>query len=318
MSVDVVTLGEAMLRLSVPTGIRLPEMNTLQVSVGGAESNVAVALARMGCSAAWISALPDNELGRHALGHLNRHGVDTRFVVTVPDTRMGLYFVEHGSLPRPTRVIYDREDSAVTHLRSCDIPWGEVESAKVVHITGSTPALSEGLRQLAFEFTEKARAAGVAVCVDINYRARLWGTEEARSVLQELCQQATLVILSEEDARDVFGLAGSGSDLAEKAQSMFAAKHVALTRGSDGALVSDGDRTVEEPGMDVTVVDRIGSGDAFAAGLILGILDGDVFNALPSAVAMAVVKLGIAGDHFLADPSDVTGIMTRTGREVNR
>jgi len=205
VSVDVVTLGEALLRLSVVSGSRFSEMSELRVSVGGAESNVAVALAQMGCSVAWLSAVPDNHFGRYVLKDLARHGVDTQFVVTEPNARIGLYFVEPGSTPRPDRVIYDRKNSAVTRLQSSDVPWGEVESAKAAHITGITPALSESLRMLAIEFTKRARSAGVPVCVDVNYRAHLWGIEEARPVLLELCREATLVILTEEDARGVFG-----------------------------------------------------------------------------------------------------------------
>ena len=123
MSFDVVTLGEAMLRLTVSPGTRLSEMNTLEVSIGGAESNVAVALARMGRSVAWVSAVPTNDLGQMTVGHLTHQGVETKFVARVPNTRMGLYFVEPGSAPRPIRVIYDREGSAVAHLGSNDVPW---------------------------------------------------------------------------------------------------------------------------------------------------------------------------------------------------
>ncbi|MBN4083860.1 sugar kinase [bacterium AH-315-A03] len=318
MSVDVVTLGEALLRLSVVSGSRFSEMSELRVSVGGAESNVAVALAQMGCSVAWLSAVPDNHFGRYVLKDLARHGVDTQFVVTEPNARIGLYFVEPGSTPRPDRVIYDRKNSAVTRLQSSDVPWGEVESAKAAHITGITPALSESLRMLAIEFTKRARSAGVPVCVDVNYRAHLWGIEEARPVLLELCREATLVILTEEDARGVFGFAGSVQDLSRRARDAFSAKYVAVTRGSKGALLFDGQTIVEQSGMDAAVVDRIGSGDAFAAGLVLGVVNGDVVNNLPTAVAMAVVKLGIQGDHFLADLTDVVGIMSGNQREVDR
>jgi len=318
MSVDVVTLGEALLRLSLPPGSRFSELSQLEASIGGAESNVAVALAQLGYSVAWVSAVPDNDLGRHVLMRLGSLGVDTQFVGVVPDARLGVYFIEPGSAPRPTQVIYDRKEAAVTRLESSDVPWAVVDSAKAVHITGITPALSDSLRELSIEFTKRARSSEVPVCVDVNYRSRLWGADEAKPVLLELCQEATLVIVTEEDARDVFGFKGSPQDVVRYARDAFSAECVALTVGSNGAILCDTEGIVEQPGIEAVVIDRIGSGDAFAAGLVLGAVKGDVASYLPTAVAMAVLKLGIRGDHFLGSQDDIDGILSGAQREVSR
>ena len=318
MSVDVVTLGEALLRLSLPPGTRFPELGQLEASIGGAESNVAVALAQMGCSVAWVSAVPDNDLGHHVLAQLGSLGVGTQFVGVLPGTRLGIYFIEPGSAPRPTQVIYDRKEAAVTRMASSDVPWAVVESAKAVHITGITPALSDSLRELSIEFTKRARSSDVPVCVDVNYRSHLWGVDEAKPVLLELCQEATLAIVTEEDARDVFGLKGSPRDVVRHARDAFSAECVALTVGSRGAILCDATGIVEQPGMEAAVIDRIGSGDAFAAGLVLGVVKGDVASYLPTAAAMAVLKLGIRGDHFSGSQGDVDGILAGVQREVNR
>lgn len=318
MSVDVVTLGETLLRLSLPPGTRFRGLGGLTTSIGGAESNVAVALAQMGCSVAWVSAVPDNDLGHHVLAQLGSLGVDTQFVHILPGSRLGIYFVEPGSAPRPTRVIYDRKEAAVTRLESSDVPWEVIESAKAVHITGITPALSDSLRELSIEFTRRARSSNVSVCVDVNYRSHLWAVEEAKPILLELCQGATLAILTEEDARDVFGFEGPPRDLVRKARDTFAAQYVALTVGSRGALLCDAKGIVEQPGVEAAVVDRIGCGDAFAAGLVLGVVKGDVAGYLPTAVGMAALKLGIRGDHFSGSQVDIDGILAGDRREVNR
>tara|TARA_Y100000590_G_scaffold52383_1_gene54964 strand:- start:2060 stop:3016 length:957 start_codon:yes stop_codon:yes gene_type:complete len=318
MSVEVVTMGEALLRFSVPRGTRLTELSDVSVSVGGAESNVAVALARMGCSAAWISAVPDNALGHRVRNCLGSNGVDVQHVQVVPEERMGLYFVEPGSFPRPTQVVYDRRDSAVTRLDPSDIPWSMVESAKAVHLSGITPALSDSLRQLSLEFVARARAAGTAVCVDVNYRSLLWEVAEARPALLELCYGADLVILTKEDAGDVFGFSGDPEELVRQARDAFSSRRVAVTLGPDGAVLIEGDEVLREPGYEAEVVDRIGSGDAFAAGLVLGMVRGDVPGHLRTAVAMAVLKLGIQGDHLVAGPEEVASMLRGSPREVGR
>jgi 2-dehydro-3-deoxygluconokinase len=203
-------------------------------------------------------------------------------------------------------------------MESSDVPWAVVDSAKAVHVTGITPALSDSLRELSIEFTKRARSSDVPVCVDVNYRSHLWGVDEAKPVLLELCQEATLAIVTEEDARDVFGFKGTPRDVVRYARDAFSAECVALTVGSRGAILCDAKGIIEQPGIEAAVIDRIGSGDAFAAGLVLGVVNGAVANYLPTAVAMAVLKLGIRGDHFSGSQVDVDEILGGVQREVNR
>lgn len=309
MSGDVVTLGEAMLRLWVPPGRRLETTAELAVSSAGAEANVAVALARMGRSVAFLSRLPDSPLGRRVVNDLRSHGVDTTHVAMVPGARMGTYYVEANVSPLPTTVVYDRVGSAAAGLTAADVPWEVVEAARLVHVSGITPALSPSCRDVTRELVTRARGAGAAVTVDVNYRAKLWNPAEAAAVLEPLCAAATVVILTREDAATLFGLIGSDREVATAARERFGVDHLVLTCGADGAVLDDDSGVEAVAAVPAEVVDRIGSGDAFAAGVIHGLLDGDVLAGVRIGVAMAALTLGTVGDQFLATPAEVEAVL---------
>jgi 2-dehydro-3-deoxygluconokinase len=309
MTHDLCTVGEAMLRLWVTPGSRLERATRYRVAVAGAEANVAVALARMGRSTTWISRLPESALGRRVARELAGQGVDVGGVRWVDGARMGTYFVELSSPPRPSRVIYDRAGSAAAGLSVVDIPWDLVESAAVVHLTGITPALSPSCREATLEVARRARAGSVPITVDVNYRSALWSPEDARATLVELCSLATLVIVAERDAGTVFGLHGDPHRVAREARELLGVGSVILTRGSEGCVWRIGEAEGETPAFAARTVDRLGVGDAFAAGVILGLLEGDVGRGVRYGTAMGALKLGIEGDHFLADPDEVRALM---------
>lgn len=319
MTYDIVGVGEAMIRLWVHAGTRLEDAPAYEVSVAGAEANVAVAAARMGASTAWLSALPSNPLGRRAARELASHGVDVSHVHWVADARMGTYYVELSVPPRPTTVVYDREGSAAAKMDSSSISWPTVEAARIVHISGITPALSPSCRDLSIEVVQRAAAAGALVSLDVNFRRRLWSARECRAVLSELASSASLLIITAEDARDVFDIGGEPDTVLAALVEELGVEHTVLTVGAGGAHWSSGEQSGHCPGYaGAATVDRIGAGDAFAAGVLLGLLDADLAGGVATGVAMSALKLGIFGDQLTIGRDEVEGIMAGPDREVSR
>ena len=320
MSHDLVTLGEAMLRLWVPQGERVETAPSYRVTVAGAEANVAMAAARLGLSSAWLSRLPDNPLGRRAAREIAAHGVDVSGVAWDPDGRMGTYFVELSAPPRPISVVYDRAGSAAAAMTPDDVAWGVVEAARCVQISGITPALSTSARETAEAFVTRARRSGVPVVVDVNHRARLWPAAEAGPVVAGLCEGATLVIATAEDCRDLFDITGTPTEAATALAGVVGARWTVVTAGSEGAAWHGPDGAGAAPGHDgAGELDRIGAGDAFCAGAAWGLLSGDVPTGVRRGLAMAALKMGILGDQLVVSPSEIEALLDEGGgREVGR
>lgn len=318
MSYDIVTVGEAMLRLWVPPGERLEDAPAYRVTVAGAEANVAIAAARMGARTAWLSALPNNPLGRRAAREVVSHGVDVSHVHWTDDARMGVYFVELSVPPRPISVLYDRAGSAAATMTADTIDWTAVEGAGIVHISGITPALSEASRDMAHDLVRRAHQSGSMVSLDVNYRRLLWEPEECATVIGGLAGFADVLISTSEDARDVFDISGPPAAVVQELQAATGVDRVILTAGGDGAYWADGDEGGSNAAYEAEVVDRIGAGDAFAAGVLLGVLKGDLPGGVDCGLAMAALKLGILGDQLIARPEEVDQIRGGHRREVAR
>jgi 2-dehydro-3-deoxygluconokinase len=307
---DVVTFGETMLRLTTMPGRRLEESSTLDVTIGGAESNVAVAMARLGRDVAWLSALPANALGRRIERELRGHAVDTSHVQwsTEPDARAGVYFLDFGAAPRPTRVLYDRAHSVVASLDPAAVDVAIVTQARLLHLTGITPALSAGCAVICSRLAETAAAAGVPMALDVNYRSMLWSPEEARAGLERLLQSATVVLCGLDDATKLWGLQGEPRAVAQGLLQRSSADVAVVTLAADGAcaLTRDG-RFVCQPALPVHVVDPVGAGDAFAAGFLHAWLDAneDVRAALRTGVALAALKMTAWGDVAIVTPKEL-------------
>jgi len=314
----VVTFGEAMLRLWVPPGERIETSHRFNAAVAGAEFNAAVGLARMGRSVSWMSRLPDTGLGHRVAGELERHGVDASHVVWDPDSRLGTYFVELSAPPRPVGVTYDRKNSAVSRATTADINWAAVESASTFFITGITPAISESCRKLTHELARRALAAGVRLVVDVNYRSLLWSNHKARMCLEPLCAMASLVVLTERDARTVFGLHAEPFEALSALQVLLGTPAVVMTLGSGGAAWIEDGVCHQTSAFHAEVVDRVGAGDAFAAGVMTGFLDGDLGEGVECGLAMAALTLGMFGDLFVGGPADVETVRRGTAAEVQR
>ena len=318
-SYDFLTLGETLLRLSPPGMQRVDQARNFEIGVGGSELNVACVLARLGRRTAWVSRLPEGPLGRIVDGEARRHGVDTRFVRWIPEARLGLMFFEPGSAPRNARVIYDRKHSAASELGFEDAPWEAlIGSAARLHLSGITPALGPSCRALVAHLAQLAAAAGKPVSYDLNYRATLWSPAEARAMLDAVAPHLELFVVAERDAQNVLGFEAEGETLAEAIASRYGVPLVALTRGPSAPGLDPGAPGSEPrdlllahgtirhaPRYRVEVVDRIGAGDSFVAGLVHGLLDGDLDLAIRLAAYAAAIGLATPGDINYFAPEDL-------------
>jgi len=293
---DVTSLGEAMLRLSVPSGQRLHAIGLLQAHIGGAESNVLIALAALGRQTAWHSQVPDSLLGRMVLRRLRAAGVDTGGVALEADGRLGIYFYEPAAGPLPGEVIYDRADSSFTRIRAEQVDWDALLDTRIVHLTGVTPALGDASRRLFEELFDRARASGVPISLDVNYRSKLWDADEANALLRRILPSVDLLICGTADARRVFGLQGDGVDLLEQLAELNGGRDTVLTCGAEGAMALTGGVFHSVESVSTGIVDRLGTGDAFAAGVIDGWLDSDLATGLRRGAVLAAVKLDMHGD----------------------
>ena len=325
----VVSFGEIMLRLS-PDGyyklFQKPELNT---SFCGAEANVAVALSNFGDEAEFVTALPDNDIGRAACRELMRYGVKTDNIVYTGD-RLGIFFAEKGASQRPSKVIYDRKNSAIALADPSSFDWEKIfDGADWFHITGITPALSDSLAKISVDVVKAAKKAGLTVSCDINYRSKLWSAEKARPVMTEIMQYVDVCIGNEEDAEIVFGIKAGTTDVTkgqldtdgykkslQTVAETFGCKIVAYSQrksysasdnGWSGIIYDDEKKQVYTSAQyDIRITDRIGGGDAFASGLIYALHNNiSPGNAIETAAAAGCLDQTLEGDFCLFGINDV-------------
>jgi 2-dehydro-3-deoxygluconokinase len=325
---QVVTFGEAMIRLAPPNYRRLEQAHSLDVQVGGAELNTAVGLARLGHQSTWVSRLTDNPLGRLIANHAREAGVSTDHVVWTPEDRVGVYYLEFGAAPRASSVLYDRKGAAIANIRPGVIPWAKVfAGVQWFHVTGITPALSPSALEVTREALQAAKAAGTRVSIDLNYRAKLWSQDEAGRCMTELMQQCDVLITTEEDIERVFGLRGKGyAEAAALVAQRFPVRIVAITlrdnplvwKNTWTAMAYQEGKVFHTRTYEVEIVDRLGAGDSFAAGLIHGLLEGDVQKALDYGVAASAIKHSIPGDFAWITREEVETLLKGSGLRISR
>ncbi len=305
----VTTTGEAMLRLSVPVGIRLEMADRLDMRPGGAEANLAVALARLGRRSAWVGGLPKNPLGRNLANHLRVAGVDLEGVVWSDEGRMGTYYVEFAAPPRATQVIYDRANSCAARLTPGDIPWDYLLDTRLIHLTGITPPLSPGCKAIVEEAVRRARQQGVAISFDVNFRSKLWTPQAAAETIVPLVQEIDLFFCGRGDARNLFGLDGPPEEMVQRLAEITHARLVVMSLAEAGVLAYDGQDFHHEPARPVQIIDRPGAGDGLAAGVIHGWLDGDLRRGLQTGVVLAALALSQHGDMIVTTPEEVESLI---------
>lgn len=318
MTVTVSTLGEAMLRFSVQPGHRLQDASSYDVHVAGSEANVAYGLARVGVASLWASCLPRNPLARRVSNTLKAGGVDTSAVVWSERGRLGVYFVELARAPRTTYVVYDRAGSTMAHATPDQFNWNRICQTWALHITGITFALSNESWAVAKRAVEEAHERGVLVSFDLNHRNSLWGPSDAARTVDEIAPLVDVFICTEEDAREVFGSQGDTEYIARSLKKTLDVGTIVVTAGASGAVAIGDGRTVARGGYEVEPIDRIGAGDAFAAGLLWGLSEGSLEEGVERGLAMAALKMTTHGDLFTFDAEDVQRLRLGPSREVSR
>ncbi len=316
---DVITFGEAMVRFSTPNNERIEQATSLDFRVGGSEANVAVALSRLGVKTGWITKLTDNPLGRKIENEIKRWNVDVTQVIWTFDDRIGTYYIEFGSDPRPSNIIYDRKNSAISNLNFEEMNIDYLISCKLFHTTGITVALSDKCASAVKKALEIIKEKKKFTSFDINYRSKLWSPDEARTKLDEILSNVDILFSSEKDIDLIFkptkDLKGKCSDLINK----YALKMIIVTRGPDPPYVlDDKEKELYGNGYRPTIVDRIGAGDAFDAGFIFGFLQNDLQKAMKYAEAMSALKFSIPGDFALIYKEEVENFIKKGEKYIKR
>ena len=311
---DLVTFGETMLRLSPARGDRLGRARQLDCYVGGAESNAAVAAEQLGAVSTWLSKLPDTALGHRVAGELHHHGVETE-IVWSDQGRQGLYFREHGGEPREETVIHDRSNSAFTTVTADELDLSRIRDARAFFTTGTTPMLSDTVRETTMNLLKVAHESGTMTALDVNYRPELCSVEKARTVVGQLFPAIDVLFVSADDATRLLGLEGERPT--QYAHSL-AAEHdfrtVVVTKGEHGAVAWHDSVVHEHDVFETDTLDPAGTGDAFAGAFLARRLSGDdVQTALAYASATAALGRTIRGDVAAVDKREVERLVNERG-----
>lgn len=323
----VITFGEIMLRLAPEGYYRFVQAEKYGATFGGGEANVAVSLANFGVDAVFVSKVPKHEIGQACVNSLRRFGVDTDEILRGGD-RLGIYYLEKGASQRPSKVIYDRAGSAISQATKDEFDWDDIlEGADWFHFTGITPALGDNVAEICLEAVKAARAKGITVSCDLNYRNKLWSKEKAGQVMGELCKYVDVCIANEQDADDVFGIKARNTDVtsgkvdhegykdvALQLAQKFGFKKVAITLRSSisandndwAGMLYDGSDFYFSRTYPVHIVDRVGGGDSFGGGLIYACLnDYSGQDTINFAVAASCLKHSIEGDYNMVTVDEV-------------
>lgn len=311
-SYDVVTMGETMMRFTPPDLLRIEQTLSFDIHVGGTESNTAVGLSRLGMHVAWISRLPDSPLGKYVRNRVQQYGVDTRHVVWSDTDRLGTYFLELAKSPRPSQIIYDRQDSAMSRMKPDELPsdlFKEGQS-KLLHVTGITLAIGESAMATAHEAINKAKKAGWLVSFDTNYRSKLWSGEDAATGCDFSMSNADIIFCPIGDYHIMYGDESPRNAL-ETLAKKYPDKLIVMTMSVEGGMARTPDgQFFEQSAILAEEVGRIGGGDAFSAGFLYGYLTyDDVPTALKWGVAMSAHKYTIHGDLPLVDYEEVSALV---------
>ena len=325
----VVTFGELMVRLQPFNYERFVQANSLEFTFGGGEANVAVSLANYGLDAAFVTKLPAHAIGQSAINSLRRYGVDTSMIVRGGD-RVGIYYNEKGASQRGSVCIYDRANSAIQLAQPSDFNWDEIfEGVDWFHFTGITPALGANVVEICLEACKAAKAKGVKISCDLNYRGKLWTRAEAREAMTKLCEYVDVCISNEEDAKDVFGIEAEATDIyggtlnhegyksvAKQLADKFHFEKVAITLRESHSAFDNGwsamlydvasDEYCFSKKYNLHIIDRVGGGDSFGGGLIYALLTGkSTQDAVEFAVAASALKHSIEGDYNMMTVAEV-------------
>ncbi|MBR7112324.1 MAG: sugar kinase [Clostridia bacterium] len=318
---DLIGLGEVMLRLSPPDKEKISQSEIFEKNCGGSEFNVTSGAANLGVRAAVITKLPKNKLGHYVARRIRYGNVSDDYVVWdySEERRLGIYYYESGVYPRKSAVVYDRADSSVCSLDISEIPSDIYEKTRVFHFSSISLALGERLRATTLAVMRQMKERGVAISFDVNYRATLWSEEEAREVIKGVLPFVDILFVSEETSRRMMGKTGTLDEIMKSYADEFGCKIVATTRRevvsptkhNFGSRIYYNGEFFEEPHyMGIEVIDRVGSGDAYVAGVLYGLLTGnDVARAMSYGNALSAIKNTVSGDMSISSMDEVEGII---------
>ncbi|RAP43531.1 MAG: 2-dehydro-3-deoxygluconokinase [Methanosphaera sp. rholeuAM6] len=327
----VITFGEIMLRLSPEGYKRFIQSDKFNVTYGGSEANVAISLSNYGIPVEFVTKVPNNEIGQSAINILRSYNVGTRHIIKEGE-RLGIYYLEKGASQRPSKVIYDRKNSAISKSNINEFDWDEIfNGANCFHISGITPALSKNLANISIAACKKAKEQGLLVSCDLNYRNKLWARKEANRVMSEIMKYVDVCVANEEDIEKVFNIKAENTDVekgklniesyesvAKQIYEKFDCQIVACTlRTSLSAndnkwmsLAYDGEKTLQSKEYNIHIVDRVGAGDSFSAGLIYGLLNKmSLEETLEFATAASCLKHSIEGDFNIVTVDEVNNLV---------
>ena len=330
MSKKIVTFGELMLRLAPEGYYRFVQADKYGATFGGGEANVAVSLANYGFDTKFVTKLPRHEIGQAAINSLRKFGVDTNYISRGGD-RVGIYFLEKGASQRPSKVIYDRANSSIYTANKGDFNWSEIfAGVKWFHFTGITPALNDEVADICLDACKVAKEMGITISCDLNYRNKLWSKDKAGEIMGKLCQYVDVCIANEEDASDVFGIQAADTDVtsgvvnhdgykdvAKQLADRFGFSKVAITLRESisandnnwSAMLYDCTDYYFSKKYTMHIVDRVGGGDSFGAGLIAASLNGyDASSTIEFAVAASCLKHSIEGDFNMVSMDEVANL----------
>lgn len=314
---DVTTIGESLLRYSTPSGYPLETAKRLDLTPGGAEHNVVSLLSRLGRRCGYITSLPETALGRIVSRSLNEAGVNLDAMLWKKMGRIGTYYVEYAVPPRATHVIYDRADSCAAQMDRTEIKQDYLLNTHLLHLTGITPALSASCRDALAHIIDSAHTAHVPVSFDINYRSKLWNPDVAAQTLLPLIKDVDLLFCKAADARQVFGCTGTPDEIIHQLANLTHAKKIVVTSGEQGATGFDGANMFSQPAIPTVILDRIGSGDAFAAGVLHGWLNGDFRQGVYIGVILAALKLSQYGDSLVLSPDLLSSLLDNQNNSID-
>ena len=315
---DVTTFGEGGLRLSVPKGERIERASRFDVHIAGAEANVTGALARLGWSCGWVSALPDTPAAHRVANEYRTAGLDLSAVVWRKEGRVSVYYVEYAEPPRPTRVWYDRKDSCCAALAPDAIDWDYLLDTRHVHMSGITLPLSPGCGDIVRQALARGRERGVSTSFDVNYRNLLWSPETARATTLPLLAHVDILFCRQRDAELVFGCRGAAEEALQQLADLTGVDTIVMSCAEDGLIARLAGAIHRVAARNVAIIDRIGAGDGMVAGVIHGWLQGDVVKGLDYGAVLAALAMSQHGDLVITSRDEVEALLAGDAGEIAR
>lgn len=334
MNDKIITLGEIMLRLSPNNNERFTQCHEYEAVYGGGEANTAVSLSHFGINTSYVTKLPEHTIGQSAVNSLRQYGVDVSHIIRGGD-QIGIYFLEKKTSQRPTNVIYNRKDSAIALAARDEFDWDEIFSdATWFHFSGITPAISDSMAEITLDACKKAKEKGLTVSCDLNYRSKLWSSEKANRVMSEICPYVDICIANEDDAVGIFSMDASNTSeeknayIARELMKMFPFRLVAsvwrtetsITTFKLQSMVYTKGKAYYSKEYYMNILDYIGAGDAYCAGIIYSILNGfDPQRMVEFSNAASCLKHTVSGDYNLVTADEVMKLaFGNVGNEVQR